>query len=586
MPAPHICFFDDDLARKNLCKGIVPLGYARLSFDEDGMNYCSIQNQKDIIAGYCKERFGAAPQAFFEDDGVSGYSFDRPHFSHLLAAIEAGRGNLIVAKDLSRIGRHNALTQLFVEECERCGIRVVAIDDYDSHNPSDELTLGIRTWSNERAVKDASRKVQAVVNHKQEAGTWFCAAPFGYRVLSYEQGLVEIDQAAAETVRRVYRMYDQGLGYKAISIQLTQEGVPTPSRHAYNQALENGKPYKRAVGDTWRVGTLCKMLADDFYIGVLRTNKYDRMGINGRDVRTPRQAQHVFENHHPPLIDRQLFERVQARREGKKATHDRGTKKYQNIYSGHIRCGDCGFPMYAIQRKDLAQQYVCGKWFQYGKAFCSTHTIKAAVLDGIAMNYLRLVQERGQSVLSALNADVRKLAAASAARQGPSLQQLQNELEQAVLEIRSIEAQRVKQIMRNPQDEEIINDTYDALAQDALARKKALEEQRRQMEDLGASVKENARKLKTAMDVIDQMVQTGQLTKGDIGCIFDTITVYEDGRVAVRLNADLSCLELDNMPVTDKVKHAPARQYQVIGEAAQLSRISGTGLLPGCAGSF
>lgn len=585
MASPKICFFDDEAARRNRRQEMLPAGYARLSFDEDGQNFCSIQNQVDIINKYCQDRLNTRPVDIYVDDGVSGYSFERDSFSRLASAIELGRCNLIVAKDLSRIGRHNALTQLFVEECERCGIRVVAIEDYDSFNPSDELTLGIRTWSNERAVKDASRKVQAVVDHKQKSGTWFCAAPYGYTVLSYEEGAVAVDPQAAAVVRQIYQMYDSGMGYKAICVRLTAQHVPTPSQHYQAKALEAGKKYNKKVGDAWRVSTVVSMLADDFYTGTLRTNKYDRMGINGKDVRTPKEQQHVFPNHHPPIIGQELFDRVQARREDKKRTNDRGVRKFPNIYSGHIRCGDCGFPMYAMQRPNLAPQYVCGKWFSYGKAFCTTHTVKTAVLDKIVLDYLSLIRERGGALLEALNADVRRLAAGAAASEGPRPQELAKELEQIRAEIQAIESQRVKQILRSPEREELINSTYDQLLQDALCRKEAAESRLQSAADAQHAVKSTAKRLHTAMDVISHIIDTGSLTRGDIAALLDTITVYQDGRIAIKLNADLSALELGGGPVSDKPRNNKERRYRVVADTSAppggpLSMISPTGLPP------
>ncbi len=584
MASPKICFFDDEAVRRNRRKEALPAGYARLSFDEDGQNFCSIQNQTDIIGKYCQDVLHIHPPTIYVDDGVSGYSFQREGFSRLIGAIEAGQCNLIVAKDLSRIGRHNALTQLFVEECERCGVRVVAIEDYDSFNPSDELTLGIRTWSNERAVKDASRKVQAVVDHKQKSGTWFCAAPYGYTVLSYGEGAVEVDPQAAAVVRRIYQMYDSGMGYKAICVSLTAQHVPTPSQHFRAMALAAGKKYNKRVGDAWRVSTVVSMLADDFYTGVLRTNKYDRLGINGKDVPTPREQQHVFPNHHVPIVDQELFDRVQARREEKKRTHDRGVRKFPNIYSGHIRCGDCGFPMYAMQRPNLAPQYVCGKWFSYGKDFCTTHTVKTAVLDKILLHYLSLVRERGGALLEALNADVRRLAA-GAAKPEPTVQDLNRALDQLCAEIKAIESQRVKQIMRSPQREGLINSTYDQLLQDALQRKEAVQARLQSAAEPQYAAKSAAKRLSTAMDVLTHIIETGSLTRADVAALVDTITVYQDGRIAVKLNADLSALQLEGGSVSDKPRNAKERRYRVISDPsappdAQLSMISPAGLLP------
>ena len=128
------------------------------------------KNQRSILEDIYRRQFESETSSFtfIADDNVSGYKFERPGLYKLLSMIEAGKCNVIIAKDLSRIGRHSALTQLFIEQCERAGVRVHAMSDYDTNNESDDLILGIRAWSNERVVKDASAKINKVIRHKQE----------------------------------------------------------------------------------------------------------------------------------------------------------------------------------------------------------------------------------------------------------------------------------------------------------------------------------------------------------------------------------------------------------------------------------
>ena len=291
----NVSFFDEEKARRNLNRfGEYIIGYARLSFDEDGEGYCSIINQQEILRSFYERKFETphSQYEFIADDNVSGYKFDRSGLFRVLDKIENGLCNIIIAKDLSRIGRHSALTQLFIEQCERVGIRIVAMDDYDSHKQSDELILGIRAWSNERLVKDTSAKILKIVKHKQENGTWFCAAPFGYRVLDYATGKVEIDEEAAKIVRRIADMYVNGYGINKIARILTEEGVPTPNMYLREQRIAEGKTFNKPIGEKWMAPQISKMLDDDFYIGTLRTGKYRRRGINGNDVRRPVEEQH------------------------------------------------------------------------------------------------------------------------------------------------------------------------------------------------------------------------------------------------------------------------------------------------------
>ena len=101
-------------------------GYVRLSRDDNKRNYSSIENQKKIIQQYAEEN-NMIIRHIYEDDGISVYSFNRPDFQKMMASLDTI--NVIVAKDLSRIGRHNAKVLLFLEEMEEMGKRVILIDD-------------------------------------------------------------------------------------------------------------------------------------------------------------------------------------------------------------------------------------------------------------------------------------------------------------------------------------------------------------------------------------------------------------------------------------------------------------------------
>ena len=137
-------------------------GYVRLSRDDNKRNYSSIENQKKIIQQYAEEN-NMIIRHIYEDDGISGY------FQKMMASLDTI--NIIVAKDLSRIGRHNAKVLLFLEEMEEMGKRVILIDDnYDSFYSDDDI-IGIKTWDNERHVKNTSRKVKRIKRMEQESGT-------------------------------------------------------------------------------------------------------------------------------------------------------------------------------------------------------------------------------------------------------------------------------------------------------------------------------------------------------------------------------------------------------------------------------
>lgn len=563
----NVSFFDEEKARRNLNRfGEYIIGYARLSFDEDGEGYCSIINQQEILRSFYEKKFETphSQYEFIADDNVSGYKFDRSGLFRVLDKIENGLCNIIIAKDLSRIGRHSALTQLFIEQCERVGIRIVAMDDYDSHKQSDELILGIRAWSNERLVKDTSAKILKIVKHKQENGTWFCAAPFGYRVLDYATGKVEIDEEAAKIVRRIADMYVNGYGINKIARILTEEGVPTPNMHLREQRIAEGKTFNKPIGEKWMAAQISKMLDDDFYIGTLRTGKYRRRGINGNDVRRPVEEQHMFENHHEPILTREIHERIKEIKKTKVKTHDRGYVKNETMFHGILFCGDCGYRLYAYQRKDLATQYVCSNYFKYGKTACTRHTIKEKLLVDIALEYLEHVRDVCKDTIAELDDEVKSTRKLQH-RNRVSAEQIQRELVEKRGKLTVIEEQRIKQIIAHPEREEGLNKIYDQMFQQTQQDIEALEKELQILSDVDASEKNSAlNKAKTALSIIDGILEKKELLRRDVLVLFDRITVYEDGRVTITLQDEmLGRLMMPERRIVEKPHKQPERVYDV-----------------------
>ncbi len=108
------------------------IGYARLSRDDLRKKYTSIENQKDIIRKYAKAN-NMVIDKIYEDDGYSGYTMDRPDFNEILHLVDENLVDVLIAKDLSRLGRHNGGVLLLLERLRKHNVRVILIDDnYDS----------------------------------------------------------------------------------------------------------------------------------------------------------------------------------------------------------------------------------------------------------------------------------------------------------------------------------------------------------------------------------------------------------------------------------------------------------------------
>jgi len=159
-----------------------------------------------------------------------------------------GKVDVLLTKDLSRIGRHNAKTLLFLEYLEEHDVRLILIhDNYDSSKDDDDI-IGIKTWFNEKYIKDISKKIRANLGTKQEQGGLITKIPFGYMRDPYNKHRLVVDDEASMIVKRIFKLYLDGYGGRQIANVFNDEGITTPSKYAYNKT---GKKISGNIADNW-----------------------------------------------------------------------------------------------------------------------------------------------------------------------------------------------------------------------------------------------------------------------------------------------------------------------------------------------
>lgn len=580
----NISFFNTKLARKNMSKDVLyVVGYARLSFDEDGSGYCSILNQRDILETLYQKEFAENPEklstfTFIEDDNVSGYKFERPGFFELVQLIESGQCNVIIAKDLSRIGRHGALTQLFIEQCERVGIQIIAMDDYNSNRRNDNYILGIHTWNNERAVKDASEKVSKIIDHQQKSGIWLCAVPYGY-IADFKRKTVNLDPEAAKIVRFIGEQFVyEGYGINKIAKILNEKGVPTPRMYEAARRIAEGYEPKgnRKAYPRWNGPHIGAMLDNDFYNGTYRTGKYTRDGINGADMRTSPEQQHVFKNHHEAIWDDELWALIQEKRKQRKQENYRGFKKTESLFHGIVFCGECDHRMYMYRKPKLKPTYVCSQYFRHGVSVCCRNPIKEEVLVEMTVSLLMYIKQQGPQIINAVDAYLPTMQKRTKLTED-SVDGYSKEIAHLEEELLAIEEQRVKQIIAHPEREAMLNTIYDKMHADAQAKIDKLQKLISALENQEEKAKEIIKNIKTAMDAIDNIIETGVITRFDAESLFKKITVYKNGRINVELVPDLSEIGIPQMDIHDQMPHCSdenARAFEVEGEDSSINVVS------------
>ena len=516
-------------------------GYARISVDEElDRDNTSIENQKAIISDFVARKFPGSELVFYEDRDRSGYTFEqREGYQAMRRELVAHQLDILVVKDFSRFSRRNSRGLVELEDLRDAGVRIISIgDNIDFPNDDDWLKIQFQFLLNEMPVTDTSRKVKSVIRRRQEDGKWICAAPYGYIVNKQQQ--FEVVPVEADLLRRIYRLYVDGWGYKRIANALTNEGVPTPRMSERERKVAEGEDYRRSVKNAWSIVTVQGILDNDFYIGTLRQGKYQRAKINGRDVKRDEVEQIVIENHHQPIIDYRTFATVRALREKRAKYNYRGVKINDNVYSGFLECGDCGAPMFALGRRDLKPAYTCGTYHRRGTAGCTTHHIRVDKLDELVKLYVKKVQDNSADMLAKLNEELAR-EPEDVAETERSAANIEDVLLDAQEELKATKRQRVRDIMRHPENEAVLEETYDELEADLMRRIEGLQNQLEHVTDKRNTIIRANRAAKTAMEVFDDILTKPHLEKQDLELIIERIYVYED-HVEIKLKADIDTL--------------------------------------------
>ena len=517
-------------------------GYARISVDdEQEQKNISIENQKAIIEDYVKTHFPGSTLTFFEDRDRSGYTFDqREGYQELRRGLMRHKYDILIIKDFSRFSRRNSRGLVELEDLRDAGVRIVSIGDgIDFPNDDDWLKIQFQFLVNEMPVTDTSRKVRSVVKRRQNDGEWICAAPYGYIVTEGKQ--FEIIPTEAATVRQIFDLYNNaGWGYKKIANYLTDEGVPTPRMSERMRKEAAGKKTKRDAKNAWAIATVQGILDNDFYIGTLRQGKYTRAKINGKDIKRNDDEHIVIENHHQAIIDYRTFAITRALREKRSRNNYRGVKVNDNVYSGFLQCGDCGSPLFAMSRSDLAPAYTCGTYHRRGLKGCTSHHIRVDKLDELLKSYVRKLAENSAEMLKQLNEELKR-ENDQVAETEQSADNLAAVLDDLTEELKVTKRQRIREIMKKPEQEASIEALYDEMEDDLQKKIDGLNHQIDLLSDKRNTIIQVNRVAKTAIDVFHDILEKDKLERNDLELLIGKILVFED-HLEIKLKTDIDTL--------------------------------------------
>ncbi len=357
--------------------------YVRQSRDDNEENLETIETQKKLLIDFViRSNLGTIYKTYV-DDNVSGSGFERNALEELKKDVLSCNINLVILKDLSRLGRNNAKTLLFLDFLEEYGVRVMTADGrYDSLK--DNETVGIDTWYNERYVRDISKKIRANLRFKIEQGEYIGNAPYGYVKSVNEKNRLVVDARTAPVVREIFSLYKQGYGYALIAKMLNEKGYPSPSSKNSDIPIT-----------PWNQVAVQRILCNRVYIGDTVQGVSEKISFkNKKTRRLPFDKWIITTNTHEPIIKNEDFEEVQKIR-AKKRSNQGYNRNISHLLSNMLYCGKCGKAMYVRVRKDRPVGYICSSYTKYGSDSCSSHYVtEQAILEVISDELLDMLSNR------------------------------------------------------------------------------------------------------------------------------------------------------------------------------------------------
>lgn len=363
----------------------------------------SIVNQKALIVKELESMPNVALYDIYIDDGYSGLNFERPEFQRMRNDIYDEKINMVIVKDLSRLGRDYIESGRYVKKIfPSLGVRFVSVlDHFDSLKATQSdvnLLIPVKNFVNDNYSRDISGKVRSHQEVMRENGLYIGAhVAYGYKKMDSDKNRIEPDEYSADIVKRIFSWKLKGMNASAIADKLNQLGVIAPSEYKRLMGSNYKCGFQKKAKVNWSAVTVVRILKNKIYIGVLEQGKREKVNYKLTKVtEKPEDKWSVIENAHKPIISRQDFENV-----SKLLSLDtRQASKEKKIYlfSGLLFCGECKRSM--VRRVNRFKQretsyYICST-YNKGKG-CSRHSIeedsvKQIVLDCINRHIRQLAE--------------------------------------------------------------------------------------------------------------------------------------------------------------------------------------------------
>lgn len=367
----------------------------------------SISNQRTFLKNWVKEQ-GYELVDTYVDDGFSGTNFERPAFQRMIEDIESGKINMVVTKDLSRLGRDYIETGNFLERYfPENKIRYVAVTDgIDTAVDSSNNDMApFKAVYNDMYAKDISKKIRTALRTKQKEGLWVGGCPpLGYMQDPNDKNHLVPDPEEDFIIKKIFSLALQGKTNFQIRTILTEEQVPTRAmiKGSRNNRISHATSSKDGI---WSTKTVKCILQNQLYTGDMVQNRRSKVSYKiKKTVWNDEKDWIIVENTHEPLVSKEDFDIVQKMLPKNSM---RPTKKVYRLLDGLLYCYECNHKIgICAPRKSDGRTYIVCNYYRINSKYnvCTSHGfnydyLEEAIMSAIkkiALNHLEKIQLKNQ----------------------------------------------------------------------------------------------------------------------------------------------------------------------------------------------
>ena len=367
--------------------------YLRLSRDDGNEESQSIQSQREMLSSYVNGQ-GWKIQEEYVDDGFSGTNFNRPDFQRMINDIESGMINMVITKDLSRLGRNYIQVGYYTEDYfPEKNVRYIAINDgYDSDNEDGNDFVPLRNFMNEWYAKDTSKKIRSILNQKAKNGEPKRTSLPLYGYAFNEKNERIPDSETAPIVKLIFDKFIELGSIAKVVAYLKEKKIKTPKfyyaiKYKYNKSQMLSFPETKSY--SWSAETVRGIIKRDEYLGVYRTAQTKSISFKNKR-RFENKDCFIFENRYEPLIDKDTFELAQTLL---RKTKGSSISIQENIFKGLIYCFDCKEQMRLEKRGNKKTNQYDYRFYCHHKDCEHQNSIPKNMLESIILKELTTLKD-------------------------------------------------------------------------------------------------------------------------------------------------------------------------------------------------